>query len=903
EWDGWPDGDFSALFSTSFVEEYDNLQVHWATRVLGGRGGSSEAETWQDGKLARRQCQGVIECENPQCQVVTRPQTRTDGVAKQLAKACACGSKLVHTTCSVRSTLNTFIGGIYYQNGGTHDHSRPTLRLHMLKKEKGEFTDIVQDHPTTGPLKLLVGRPGAAGPAKSVAHISPLLVNADRIKYERRKVLRGPGGYGGDNFLKEFAKFEEDNPDFIRNSQLGTVAVIVMQTPFMASLLVKSTMVDNEAVNGLVSDAAHGFWLDRNTLLIVSSVYEPIHLKCWVPAVITYSNGGTAEHYRIHFFELFASISRECEMRKLSMTDDMLVNVVDFSLAERNGFILAFVDFWRQYAPDERTVNELLEAAPKLLKGCVQHFRAQITRLKKISGVIDVFANAAKKLLKCETVDEFTTHANAFIEAFARAETWIRWWMLPAHACMLFPSFRVMDAALWHKIPDTTNAEEAMHWKMYAGLGKAFALMPGLRVLAAFADYYRTQFDAQRRGVKVHYGADREHWKVTASLHGRTKYNRTPGTMKNDGRPPDTAKALIGRPKRKGTEYEKGYVWRDNSCWLDSSLIAILSAASRDYSMSMEPMFAALPSGHPLLDLRQMIYTCLQLPLEGYEDGGCALLSDQRDGFRKVLQAAPRGPVTSLTGFGHLFPWLYFIAGHMRPGKSTFTPEGERAASYFRMFTVELKRCDGAGEQQEHFALGNIKLRKDCQLAPAVYPQYQGILRASFADLMRPAKPQALGACWRVYEGDIFCLGNTVCHEVVLTMLTIPNVLIIEMGEPPSDGHWDVPSALYPYPNNAVATAHGLKYSITAHCYVSVEDRHFITRYLTSDGAKNRIFDYDGRKDEGHAVLQSSSALKGLLTGPTHLLRDIPDGYQLDAIIYHLDGGEPAQKYFRKQQI
>ncbi|KAJ7031884.1 hypothetical protein C8F04DRAFT_887580, partial [Mycena alexandri] len=118
DWDGWPDGDFSALFSIDFVEQHDNLQVHWATRALGGRGGSSEAEVWQDGKLARRQCQGIIECENANCQVVTRPQSRPNGVAKQISAPCTCGSKLVHYSCSVRSTLHTFLGGVYYQNGG-----------------------------------------------------------------------------------------------------------------------------------------------------------------------------------------------------------------------------------------------------------------------------------------------------------------------------------------------------------------------------------------------------------------------------------------------------------------------------------------------------------------------------------------------------------------------------------------------------------------------------------------------------------------------------------------------------------------------------------------------------------------------------------------------------------------
>lgn len=178
--------------------------------------------------------------------------------------------------------------------------------------------------------------------------------------------------------------------------------------------------------------------------------------------------------------------------------------VLDFSTAERNGFILAYVDFWVEHAPGERSVDELLQTAPKLLKGCAQHFRNQITRIKKISGVVDpsktdIFENYARKLLSCESMDEFIHYANEFIAAFPRAESWIRWWMLPAHAQMLFPSHRIMNLALWNSIPDTTNAEEAMHWKLYAALGKLWALLNGLKALYKFAEHYRHLSEAQKR--------------------------------------------------------------------------------------------------------------------------------------------------------------------------------------------------------------------------------------------------------------------------------------------------------------------------------------------------------------------------------------------------------------------
>ncbi|KAF8189274.1 hypothetical protein K438DRAFT_1593489, partial [Mycena galopus ATCC 62051] len=356
EWDGWPDGNFTRIFPLEFTELHDNLRVHWASETLGGTlGGSVQAETWKDGKVTRRKCQGILDCTSGSCNIVVRPQTRAKGIEKQLSEACSCGAALAHHPCGVISTLHTFKHG---------------------------------QNPTAGPLKLLVGRPGIGGPGESVADISPVLFNAQRIKYERRKVLKRPNRPGRDNFLNAFAQFEEKHPDFIREAAFGEVSVIVMQTPFMASKLVKST-IDEEAVNGIVSDAAHRVWQEKNGLLIVSSTFEPNRLKCWVPGIMSYANGGTAEHYRIHFFHLFMGMARECVNRGTEVTDDLFANVVDFSGAQRNGFILAFVDFWLEHAPGERGVDQLLATAPTLLKGCAQHFRNQITRVKKISGVVD----------------------------------------------------------------------------------------------------------------------------------------------------------------------------------------------------------------------------------------------------------------------------------------------------------------------------------------------------------------------------------------------------------------------------------------------------------------------------------------------------------------------------------
>ncbi|KAJ7315143.1 hypothetical protein DFH08DRAFT_1040237 [Mycena albidolilacea] len=921
EWDAWPDGDFARTFTLEFVEAHDNLRVHWACKTLGGSGGSAQANTWKEGKVTRRSCQGIIECTNRGCTIILRPQTRAKGILKQLTEPCSCGAARVHHPCEIVSTLHTFGGGVHYQNGGYHSHARPTVRLHMSKKEQNQFSKIVEQNPTAGPLKLLVGRPGIDGPGESVAEITPVLFNVERIKYERRKILNASRSRMGDNFLKVFARFEETHPNFIREVQFGDVSVIVMQTPFMASRLVKST-IDDEAVNGIVSDAAHRVWQERNSLLIVSSTFEPNRLKCWVPGIMTYANGGTTEHYRIHFFHLMDAMADECDTRNITVTDDLFANVEDFGAAQRKGFIFGFVDFWLKRAPNERIAEELVDAAVKLLKGCAQHFRSQITRVKKISGVVDpsktdIFENYARGLLQCGTIAEFNDLAGKFSGDFPRAERWIRWWMLPAHACMLFPSFRVMDEALWNSIPDTTNAEEAMHWKLYAAIGRFLPLMDGLRALYKFAGHYQQLSDAATHGIKVFYGTDRQHWKRTTEKLGYTKYSRHHGAgpsgrkIKNDGRPPDTGKALIGpkrQPREPVAEYEKSYRWKDNSCWLDASLTIVAVAAARDYSQSMEPMFADLPANNLLGDLRQLVYTCLEtVELAGYEAGGCALLSQQRDGFRSTLRGVRGIQAGSMMGFNTMFGWLYRITDYRhyipdyyqrrRQTQQRLDPAIERACSYFRMMSAKLKSCTGAG--QHHWQLHPITLRGECQLGYTACEKYGGDLRKWFQDLVRVTKSESLAACWQTREGVQLCDGNASEQEVILN---IPVILTIEMGETRAF-HWNIPGVLSPYASNPAASVAGVKYNIVGHVYSSAHAEHFIVRYLSISASKKRVFDYDGREHEGHAIRRRTTTTRGTLTGPSQSIEGVPDGYVLYALVYHLEGGEQAQQFFRKEQL
>jgi hypothetical protein len=325
DWDGWPDGTFQREFTFEEVDTYNNLQVHWATKSHGVRGGNNFADKWIDGKRLRRDCLGIITCDNPDCTIAIRPQTTPKGIDRQLQEACKCGAVLSHIQCHVQSTLWTHFKGVHFTNMGDHNHARPGHILHISKTEQVRFETLVNTNPTTGPLGLIVGVPGIYGPGESAADISDVFLNAGRVGKERLKI-KAKSHSGGDSFIAAFANFAREHPGFVIYSQLDAVTVISVQSPLMRSQLVKERLLEGP-INGLVSDAAHGWWKERTSLLVVSSTYCP-DLLCWVPGVLSYTNGASAEHFKYHFLAVIQSIAHEAELKKHPITDGLFAGVI-----------------------------------------------------------------------------------------------------------------------------------------------------------------------------------------------------------------------------------------------------------------------------------------------------------------------------------------------------------------------------------------------------------------------------------------------------------------------------------------------------------------------------------------------------------------------------------------------
>jgi hypothetical protein len=209
DWDGWSDGEWTRLFNITEFEALDQLPVHWSTCILGGdKKGDPNASTAAGGKLTRRQCMGIIHCENPECSIIIRPQTRLAGIEKQLSQSCQCSWTLKHVTCEVISTLHRYKEGVLYANGGIHMHQQPTHVLHLLPNEKAQLHQIFNENPKIGALKLTVGLPSFNGPGKSVADISPALLNPDQVRHEKKKA-KFLYQSNGESTLDQLTAFEE----------------------------------------------------------------------------------------------------------------------------------------------------------------------------------------------------------------------------------------------------------------------------------------------------------------------------------------------------------------------------------------------------------------------------------------------------------------------------------------------------------------------------------------------------------------------------------------------------------------------------------------------------------------------------------------------------------------------
>ncbi|KAF9547111.1 hypothetical protein CPC08DRAFT_648853 [Agrocybe pediades] len=621
---------------------------------------------------------------------------------------------------------------------------------------------------------------------------------------------------------------------------------------------------------------------------------------------MTYSNGASANHFECHFLAVFESIAEEASERKIEVTDELFVGIMDFSEAERSGFIKAFVTFW-ELRGDSRNGAELRVSAEKLLKGCLEHFRAAVTRVGRIHSVIppehgDEFKLRALKLPKVQNSAEFRSHAALLVRDFPKLASWMEWWTRPSHATMLFESERAMDIDIWESMPSTTNAEESLHWKLYSACGRDHEFLEGMYALQGVTAYYERIYEAEQTGTPIRYG-ESEPWKKTAAKIGRTKPSRAPDIAetkrksKSDGRPPDTVKELVITPakkKKKNTDPlfdNPSYPWNLNSCWLDTSLQILFIALKRspDEYYALQEMYNKPGSE------RSLLATIFDKLLERYEAEGSTTplttpkLRLHRDLIRQSLKSEKI--IKTISAFQSLFVWFTELTRTEEVG-GVF-----RFAMAFTKHSVEIHECTGCKDTGgRHIQLTQAPIsRRILQAGEADHTACNGSLDRYIENLFSIDQPSInVSSCWRNKDGVALCSGQRTDHRNLV--ISAPLLLTIELANERTSSQdesiplltWDIPSVLTPS---------GLMYDVIALALINSAGSHFIARYSSSDGIK--VYTYDGMENKGIPRQEQFAFPQTSLYG--HDI-DLPKDYHVYQVFYTLrDGLSMQEKFFAER--
>ncbi|KAJ3884668.1 hypothetical protein GG344DRAFT_71155, partial [Lentinula edodes] len=688
------------------------------------------------------------------------------------------------------------------------------LRVHWARKDYGSRAELVDNNPDATPSQLLVGRCTLHGKQKPASDISPVYNNCDHIAKDRQRVINGVKYSGGDSFVSGFRDFHHDFPGFIVHAVFGEINMICLQNEFMRSRLGGGFKCHMEPVNGIVSDAAHGFWRGQNSLLITSSIYKA-ELHCWIPVLFSYSDGASSEHYTHHFL------------------------ILDFSQAEQGGFMAAFVAFWMQQPENERSEDELYRAAEVLLQGCEEHFRASVTRIKKIHSVVPVhsethFEELALGLLSAKDLGDFYARAEFIQRNFPLSNSWLGWWLRDSVATMLFETHTCMEPDVWNSIPSTTNAQEAQHWKLYSAIGRDHGLL--------------------EEGGLIRYGKA-EPWKAMINLIGRSKPSQAPGgrsaKQSSDGQPPDTKKDLLSKiPKtpKKAKESQSthrknpvigpaSYCWDNMSCWADLAWDILYRSIVKDWASFSSRFDSDTQTEQPIHDFYNLMLLqqdaeskALVLKIPDYDLS--AALSDQRDRFRCRLAE-----------------WRILKSDH----------------AVGNAFWPSLSEFEG-----------NLSLWLQ-----------------TYANVKH--SPQTLPTCWRSRDGQLQCKGS---QTDVKFILSLPVVLILEEEEgTQSTELWDFPVLLQSYKHGKLST---MSYDIVGHIFYSRSKNHYISQFLDEDG--ETVWTYDDMAHGGCPYVEAASAVNTHLTGWSSTVK-LPSDFIGSFAVYHLRGGTKPQEAIYTSQL
>ncbi|KXN93409.1 hypothetical protein AN958_00328 [Leucoagaricus sp. SymC.cos] len=391
---------------------------------------------------------------------------------------------------------------------------------------EAQLVEVVTNHPKATAIGLAHGVEILNGTTTPAGKIDDAFINLSRLRNKRTQILGSADNTKGD-VMRALINFMHKNPGFIVEFHLNPLIVCV-RTRFMRDVAVHEEYPE-APLNGMVSDGAHKFFRDQEFILMGSSVFDKT-LGRWCPVLFSWMCGAAASQYRLHFLCLFKGIRErllELDHRDFNVSnfDRLVLQVLDYSGAQRVGFIEAYFDFcqfYRDELQDTRTDKQIEEAATSLMKGCLKHFGSGVERVAKSDTVIPQgektqFKNRAMGLRHMSSVVELNNEVKGIISKWPLTAAFFAYWNQEDVAKMLLEARRTMEDKRWKGLPDTTNAQESMHWYIYQAVGKNHGFIGGLMSLVILARKFKQDFMARQRGHTTDYGQISKDQKLTST--------------------------------------------------------------------------------------------------------------------------------------------------------------------------------------------------------------------------------------------------------------------------------------------------------------------------------------------------------------------------------------------------
>ena len=179
-------------------------------------------------------------------------------------------------------------------------------------------------------------------------------------------------------------------------------------------------------------------------------------LRRTIPIFSSYQTGLDTDAYASHFYYLFLynpSLITQVRGEWKLQTNGFLV---DFADSQRNGFLKACGMFVLTKRGVLKTASDYDTQAVQIgknfsrfLHGCEFHFKQSVRKVKSNTQLVPfdkraLWGKCIDRLLSEET-DSFEKGVKDIRTNFPNVESWLKWWLLPQHAAMIFPTKKEMD--------------------------------------------------------------------------------------------------------------------------------------------------------------------------------------------------------------------------------------------------------------------------------------------------------------------------------------------------------------------------------------------------------------------------------------------------------------------------